>query len=141
MNDFITDLVSDRFGTKKNVYCSEKDFLLLDFDGHLLMRFKKLNNARKPENIKTNQQNKIAQQSFLGSQQIVTAGYRIQPGFSSIKDMFVVYLCDDKVDWSIPLPEINKNRREIIEAEATKHAELAIKAKLTANILEGNNAS
>lgn len=141
MNDLIVNLISDKFSAKDNVYCLEKDFLLLDFDGQLLMRFKKLNKSLKPENVKTGQQRRIAQQCFLGRQQIVTAGYRINAGFSSIKDMFVVYLRDNNIDWTIPLPEVNEDRREIIEVEATKNAELAVKAKFAKNTLKENNAS
>ena len=88
-----------------DIYIShDTGFLLLDIEGRVKLRFKKLRDNLHPRNVDTQQQRKLTEQTlFSGPYVVLTARYRYDPLAHEIRDMHIVYLEDGKLIWNLPL--------------------------------------
>lgn len=107
--DHICHEIKHQFLETKGVYVSEsRGFLLLNIDGLVLIRFKKINSLNKSSNIATYQQYVYNAQLELpgipNSAARLTAGYLLDKFQASIKDMRMTFPMRKGVLWSFSLP-------------------------------------
>jgi hypothetical protein len=99
---------------KEIVIYTEKGFLVVDFNGRIFLRFKKLHHNLLPCNIETEQQRSFDEQTLFGGPVThVTAGYRLNE-FGMYKDAHIVCIEYHKVLWSLRLPESEEQGKEIV---------------------------
>jgi len=92
------------FDNVENVICYPNDNIFtIDFYGKIRLRFKKLDNSLKPNNVSTLQQMEFASQTLFGAVTKITAGYRLDQTEMFIKDMHLVCWYNDSIFWNIPL--------------------------------------
>jgi hypothetical protein len=94
---------------------SEVGFLIVDFQGKIKMRFKKLSGDLRPYNVKTNQQQAYDDQTlFATPATLVTAGYRLD-STGVLRDAHIVCWAGSELRWSLRLP-VNSEGPQVIEA-------------------------
>ena len=87
---------------------SEVGFLIVDFQGKIKMRFKKLSGDLRPYNVKTNQQQAYDDQTlFATPATLVTAGYRLD-STGVFRDAHIVCWAGSELRWSLRLPDISE---------------------------------
>lgn len=87
---------------------SDVGFLIVDFQGKIKMRFKKLSFDLRPYNVKTNQQQAYDDQTlFAPPATLVTAGYRLD-STGVFRDAQIVCWAGSELRWSVPLPCISE---------------------------------
>lgn len=92
-------------GKREVLLYREKGFLVVDFYGKIMLRFKKLDDQLLPSNIPTEQQKAYDHQLLFGGPVThVTAGYRLD-GLGMYRDSHVVCVSHGRLLWSFKLPE------------------------------------
>ena len=95
--------------------CTDNGFLIIDFYGHIYIRYKKLQHNLLPCNIETEQQRAFDEQMlFRGAVTHLTAGYRLDE-LRMYKDAHIVCVEHHKVLWSLRLPEKEQQSKEIMD--------------------------
>lgn len=92
---------------------NDTGFLVIDFYGKIIMRFKKLSNALHPCNVKTDQQRAYDHQTlFSSAATLVTAGYRLD-SIGMFRDAHIVCWNGHELLWSLRLPDLDVTTEQI----------------------------
>jgi len=111
IHDCMVEFAKARLAGAEGVTWTEDcGFLLLEFEGGVRVRFKKLGDDRKPRNVPTGQQTAIMEQLWLfpdmaNDATLLVAGYQLDPSGTAIADILITCQCGSRVEWWFPIPD------------------------------------